>query len=86
MDIIKILLSKGTLKTSFGSWTLRRNLIEFPDHSLFIKELQNLSKEHVLTIFLMKNLEQGEEELVNVELIKYLINMGVKIDKYAQAS
>lgn len=61
-------------------------MIEFPDHSLFIKELQNLSKEHVLTIFLMKNLEQGEEELVNVELIKYLINIGVKIDKYAQAS
>ena len=65
---------------------MRRNLIEFPDHSLFIKELQNLSKEHVLTIFLMKNLEQGEEELVNVELIKYLLNIGVKIDKYAQAS
>ena len=61
-------------------------MIEFPDHSLFIKELQNLSKEHVLTIFLMKNLEQGEEELVNVELIKYLINIRVKIDKYAQAS
>ena len=61
-------------------------MIEFPDHSLFIKELQNLSKEHVLTMFLMKNLEQGEEELVNVELIKYLINIGVKIDKYAQAS
>ena len=61
-------------------------MIEFPDHSLFIKELQNLSKEHVLTIFLMKNLEQGEEELVNVELIKYLLNIGVKIDKYAQAS
>ena len=37
-------------------------------------------------MFLMKNLEQGEEELVNVELIKYLLNIGAKIDKYSQVS
>ena len=38
------------------------------------------SRKQVLTVLLKKALEQRKEEMVNDEFVKYLLNIGAKID------
>ena len=80
LSIVKLLISNGALEKDFDSWTLRLSLMKSLDYSRSRKS-EKPSKEKVLTFLLKKALEQTKEEMVNVEMVEYLLNIGANMDK-----